>query len=430
VRNGVAPDEAIEVVRATSVFTTHTPVPAGHDTFSRDQMEECLEGAWDEVALTPERFYALGTHPELDHGRFHMTALAIRLSRWVNGVSRRHGQVTRTLWACLWPDRPLERVPIGYITNGVHLASWMSHRFMELLDRKVGEDWEWRASDPAFWDSVLDLDDRVFWRIHIELKVILLDFMREQARRRWRTYQWDVSHLVGAGTLLGPEALTIGFARRFATYKRADLLFRDPDRLKELLADDHRPVQIVFAGKAHPADDEAKAILQRIFQATRDPGFHGRIAFLEDYELHVAHRLIQGVDLWLNLPRVPLEASGTSGMKAALNGVPQLSTLDGWWAEGFTGENGWALPLAEGPDEAQDARDHEQLYQLLEREVVPRFYDRDEHGIPRDWVALCKHAIAEAGRRFTTARMVREYGERFYARALRRDTEGDRPPTA
>jgi glycogen phosphorylase len=429
VRRGVDPDEAIARVRAESVFTTHTPVPAGHDMFAQDQIEACLEGAWDEVALDPRRFLALGHHPELDHGRFHMTALAIRLARHVNGVSRRHGQVTRSLWQCLWPERTEERVPIGSITNGVHLASWMSHRIMDLLDALVGPDWERRAGDPEFWPTVLEIDDAALWEAHLAQKAILLDFMREQARRRWRSHQWEASHLVGSGTLLGPEPLTIGFARRFATYKRAGLLFRDPERLRALLTDDHRPVQIVFAGKAHPADDEAKRILQRIYQATRDPAFHGRIAFLEDYELHVAHRLVQGVDLWLNLPRAPLEASGTSGMKAALNGVPQLGTLDGWWAEGFIGRNGWALPLAAGDNETVDALDHEHLFQLLEREVVPRFYDRNENGVPEAWVHMAKHAIVEAGRRFTTARMVREYAERYYAPALAGETHGDEPPT-
>ncbi len=423
-------DTAVADVRARSIFTTHTPVPAGHDVFTREQIEECVNGSWDESDIERDRILELGRHPELDGGRFHMTALAIRLSRWVNGVSRRHGQVTRELWRCLWPEREPDMLPIGAITNGVHLTSWMSHRWMSLLDEKLGHGWEQRAREPGIWDVVLELDDERVWGVHVEQKQILLDFMREQARRRWRSLQWDSAHLVGSGTLLSPEPLTIGFARRFATYKRADLLLRDPDRLRELLTDDHRPVQLVFAGKAHPADDEAKRILQRIYHATRDPRFHGRIAFLEDYELHVAHRLVQGVDLWLNLPRVPMEASGTSGMKAALNGVPQLGTLDGWWAEGFDGGNGWALPLADGEDNEVDAHDHEQLFTLLEREVVPRFYERDERDLPVAWIRMMKNAIMVAGRHFTTARMVEEYARQYYAPALRGESEGDIPPTS
>jgi starch phosphorylase len=233
---------------------------------------------------------------------------------------------------------------------------------------------------------------------------------------------------VGAGTLLTPEPLTIGFARRFATYKRAHLLFRDEERLRRLLTDPRRPVQLVFSGKAHPADDDAKRVLQRVWQLTRDPRFGGRIAFVEDYELHVAHRLVQGVDLWLNLPRVPMEASGTSGMKAALNCVPQISTLDGWWAEGFNGENGWAIPLSEGTDDEIDEQDHDALFMILEREVVPMYYERDDQEMPRRWIRMMKHAMRAVGAYFTTDRMVREYTEQCYVPALSGKVEADDPP--
>ncbi|MEQ9569667.1 MAG: alpha-glucan family phosphorylase [Longimicrobiales bacterium] len=428
IREGWNRDDAIREIRARSVFTTHTPVPAGHDVFSADQIDDVVDDRWEDFGMEREAFHALGHHPELDHGRFHMTALAIRLCRHVNGVARVHGEVTRRLWTSLWPKREAPSLPIGHITNGVHLGSWMAHRVMALLDREVGADWESRVDDDAFWERMLEMDDDALWGVHMKLKYALLNFVREQSRQRWRTHQWDATHLVGSGTLLSPEPLTIGFARRFATYKRAGLLFRDKARLTRLLTNEQHPVQLVFAGKAHPADDDAKRILQEIFQATRDPKFEGRVAFIEDYDLHVAHRLVQGVDLWLNLPRAPMEASGTSGMKAALNGVPQLSTFDGWWAEGYTGANGWALPLALGGDDEVDAADHEQVFSLLEREVVPLYYQRDGDDLPREWIRMMKEAIKEAGRFFTTRRMVQDYARDYYVPALRGATDGDDPP--
>ncbi len=429
IQEGLSLDEAIRKVRTHSVFTTHTPVPAGHDMFPSDLMESVCGEFHKELGVDHATFLGFGSHPDLDEGRFHMTAAAIRLASRVNGVSKRHRRVTQELWACLWPGREETHVPIRGVTNGVHLSSWMAHHYMELLDAHFGNGWEGRMSDPAFWDEMLELDDRRVWDTHIHLKKTLLDFCREQARIRWRTLWKEAAHLVGAGTLLSPEPLTIGFARRFATYKRADLLFRNEERLRRLLTDPRRPVQIVFAGKAHPADDEAKRMLQRVWGATRDPRFEGRIAFVEDYEMHVAHRLVQGVDVWLNLPRAPMEASGTSGMKAALNCVPQISTLDGWWAEAFNGENGWAIPLAAGNDDEVDAKDHEALFHLLEREVVPSFYDRDEDGVPRDWVARMKQALRVAGAGFTAGRMVREYARDYYVPALEGSLEGEDPPT-
>lgn len=426
--SGWSYEDAVAEVRAHSVFTTHTPVPAGHDVFSGQQIEDVVDGRWEDFGMDRERFQALGRHPELEPDRFHMTALALRLCRWVNGVSRIHGELTRNVWTSLWPDREASTLPIGHITNGVHLPTWMARRMMILLDERCGVGWESQIDNPGFWDSVADLDDDAMWGVHMKLKYELLNFVREQSRQRWRNHQWDATHLVGSGTLLSPKALTIGFARRFATYKRAGLLFRDIPRLERLLTNEHHPVQLVFAGKAHPADDQAKGILQQIFQATRDPKFEGRVAFIEDYDLHVAHRLVQGVDLWLNLPRAPLEASGTSGMKAALNGVPQLSTFDGWWAEGYTGANGWTLPLAKGSEAEMDAADHEQVFTVLEREVVPRYYRRDENDLPLEWIKTMKDAIRESGRFFTTRRMVQDYARDYYIPALRGDTAGDDPP--
>ncbi len=426
---GVPFDEAVRRVRASSIFTTHTPVPAGHDAFSRDQVAACAGPVWDEMGVSRETVLHLGHHPVRDHGQFHMAVLAIRLSQQVSGVARRHGEESRRLWADLWPGRDAARVPISHVTNGVHLATWTSHRVSELLQTHLGADWTDHVDEPGFWDCVLSLNDAALWATHIELKETLLRAIREAARRRWADQWKEALHLVGAGTLLEERALTIGFARRFATYKRATLIFRDLDRLHRMLTNPWRPVQLIFSGKAHPADEPGKQMLQKVYAQTREARFEGRIAFLEDYEMHLAHRLVQGVDLWLNLPRPPLEASGTSGMKAALNAVPQLSTLDGWWAEGYDGRNGWAIPAA--PDGADaDAADAEQLYRLLEEDVVPLFYTRDARDVPLGWVEKMKHALRVAGQQFTAQRMVRQYATEHYVPAITEQLSGDDPPTA
>ena len=430
VAEGAPPEEAIRRVRATSVFTTHTPVPAGHDFFSADEVAACAGPVWEGLGLDRDGFMRLGEHPG-QRGLFHMTVAAIRLAGRVNGVSRRHGEVSRSLWDELWPGRPAERVPIGHVTNGVHLQTWMATGIMQLLDHQLGPEWFRRPDDPRMWEQVLKLDPEALWAAHTDLKRILLKLVREEARRRFADRWREAAHVVGAGTLLDPDALTIGFARRFATYKRADLIFSDFDRLRRLVASRDRPVQIVFAGKAHPADDPGKQVLQRVYQFTRDPAFEGRVAFLEDYDMHLAHLLVQGVDLWLNLPRVPMEASGTSGMKAALNGVPQLGTLDGWWQEGFDGRSGWAVPPT--PEqigtEAADAADAERLYGLLEDQVVPLYYTRTD-GVPLGWVEVMRHAIRLAGTGFMARRMVQDYVRSYYVPAMRGDPFTDDPPTA
>ncbi len=428
VSTGVALDTAIADIRARSIFTTHTPVPAGHDRFSQDQVEHCLRAFCQSSGLDPDVVYRLGRHPVEDHGLFHMTPLAIRLAGAVNGVSALHGEETRRIWHALWPDRERAAVPIGHVTNGVHLATWMARQIMDLLGSHLGADWGARLDDDNLWDGVLSLDDTQLWGAHTRLRVHLVDFIRDEARRRWREQWKEPGHLVAAGTLLSSDALTIGFARRFATYKRADLVFGDPDRLRRLVTDPRHPVQIVFAGKAHPADDPAKHLLQRVYGYARDPSFEGRITFLEDYEMHLAHRLVQSVDLWLNLPRVPMEACGTSGMKAGLNGVPQLGTLDGWWAEAWTGRNGWAIPRP--TDERTDTHDAEHLYTLLEDEIVPLFYRRNDAGIPTGWVDHMKHAIREAGSQFTARRMVQQYVRESYVPAIRGEPPDGDPPTA
>ena len=426
---GVPFDDATRQVRERSVFTTHTPVPAGHDTFTFEDLARCSGDVWSELGVSRETFFEIGTHPTEEPGRFHMTVAALRLSKHVNGVSRRHGDVSRQIWAPLWPDRDATRVPIGHITNGVHAQTWMAREIADLLDGYFGADWPERMTDVSMWESVLAMDDAALWRVHVTLKVALMNFIREEARRRWVRHWKEATHVVGAGTLLNPDVLTIGFARRFATYKRADLIFRDIDRLRDLLVNSARPVQIIFAGKAHPADTPGKEVLRAVYGFTRDARLEGRVAFLEDYELHLAHRLVQGVDLWLNLPRVPMEASGTSGMKAALNGVPQLSTLDGWWHEAYEGLNGWAIPPA-STRATPDEWDAERLYRLLEEQVVPAFYTRDENGIPSGWVQKMKHALRVAGQQFNARRMVVEYVRQSYAPAMAGNGSPDDPPTA
>lgn len=410
---------AIERVRRHSVFTTHTPVAAGHDHFSSELIERALGSCWDEFGLDRGTFMDLGGHPDMpEDDSFHMTAAALRLSERTNGVSRRHGAVTRSVWRSMWPGRQASEVPIGHVTNGVHRPTWVSRPLRELLTHVLeGSD----PNDPDAWDRVLNADDHKIWETHVWLKNRLFDFIRQQARVRWRDHWTQAGHLAGAGPLLDPTALTLGFARRFATYKRADLLLRNEGRLLRLLTNPDRPVQIIFAGKAHPADDEGKRILQRIYNFARDPRAEGRIAFLEDYEKRLAHRLVEGVDVWVNLPRVPLEACGTSGMKAAFNGVPQLGTLDGWWAEGYTGMNGWVIPPADegASTEDVDTWDWDHLFNLLEDEVVPLYWERDADGVPVGWVQRMKHAIREAGRHFTAAGMLRRYTNEYYVPALR-----------
>jgi starch phosphorylase len=413
---------AVESVRRTTVFTTHTPVPAGHDAFPLHLMDEYFGRFWQDVGISREQFLALGEYD----GRFNMTVLALRLSGRRNGVSQLHGQVSRRMWQSVWPDKPVDKVPIGAITNGAHVPSWISTSLKNLFREYLGDDWRERHDDPELWERLEDIPDDVLWAAHQHLKEKLLAFIDQRTRDRWRGGQMQASQVLASGALLDPEALTIGFARRFATYKRATLIFRDVRRLKRLLHADRRPVQIVFAGKAHPADGGGKELIQQVYQISQDPEFGGRIAFLEDYDLHMARFLVQGVDVWLNSPRRPNEASGTSGMKAAMNGVPNLSVLDGWWpeayhaAEGDRPANGWAFGLTQYDDwDTQDEVDSQALLRILEDEVVPLFYDRDVARVPRRWVQVMKEAMRTSVAAFSMRRMVKEYVEQMYLPAMR-----------
>jgi starch phosphorylase len=419
VERGQSFDDALEEVRRTTVFTTHTPVAAGHDAFPFHLVEKHLAGCWGEIGQYRERFFALG---EFDNGQgpqFNMTALALRTAGHVNGVSALHGEVTRTMWQPIWPELSADRVPVRHITNGVHVPTWIASPILELLDRHLGADWLDHHDDAAFWDRLQQIPDDELWMARQILRAELFIFIRERLRLRWGAERVNPVLIAAGGAMLDPQALTIGYARRFTAYKRPELIFHDPERLAKILTAPNRPVQIVFAGKAHPADDPAKHHLQQVVRRALDPMFAGRIGFIDDYDMHVAHCLVGGCDVWLNNPRKPLEASGTSGMKASLNGVPHLSVGDGWWAEGFNGHNGWLIESQTNPDDhpATDAADAESLYQLLEQQIVPAFYDRDERHVPHRWVQVVREAMRSNLPRFSARRMLKQYINEMYAPA-------------
>jgi starch phosphorylase len=422
VQAGLAPNEAIERVRQSNVFTTHTPVPAGHDVFPFQLMERYFTGYWQQLGLTQERFMALGERPDEPGAGFNMTALAIRMSAHINGVSREHGRVARAMWRRMWTELPEDQVPIRSVTNGIHTPTWVAPEVNHLYCKYLAPNWADRTDDPAIWHRVTEIPDSELWAVRQMVKRKLMTFIRERARAGWINGRLEATQVLVSGTLLDPEALTIGFARRFATYKRATLLFQTIGRLKHLLHDRWRPVQIVFAGKAHPADDPGRHFIHQVYTFCKDHGLGGQIAFLEDYDMHMAKFLVQGVDVWLNTPRPPMEASGTSGQKAAPNGVPNLSVLDGWWQEGYDGANGWAIPTAPHltDPQAQDEHDAEQLFRVLEEHVVPLYYMRDRDGIPRGWMQVVKDAIRTTAPRFAAKRMVKEYMELMYAPAAAR----------
>ncbi len=423
VQGGMSFDEAADFVRSTTIFTTHTPVPAGHDAFSFHLVEEHFHGFWEALGLNREQFLSLGHHPD-GHGsaNFNMTALALRLSGRRNGVSQLHGRVSRAMWHSMWPEATEDNVPITSVTNGIHTPTWVAPEMDKLFSKYLGHDWLDHHDDPTLWERVHDIPDDELWYVHQQIKHKMMNFMRERVRRDWIKESAGPMRVLTGGTLLNPDALTIGFARRFATYKRALLLFRNIDRLKSIFHDEWRPVQIIFAGKAHPADALGRNLISDIYNLAREAGFGGRIAFVENYDIHVAKHLVRGVDVWLNTPRLPMEASGTSGQKAALNGVPHFSILDGWWYEGYKGTNGWAIDSGApdgATDEFRDGADAETLYRVLENEVVPLYFDRDSDGIPRQWTNLVKEAIRTAAPVFSARRMVKEYTERMYVPAMR-----------
>jgi starch phosphorylase len=429
IEQGRSFDDALEEVKRSTVFTTHTPVPAGHDAFPFHLVEKYLAGSWGDIGEHRSRFLALGEYDNGTGSLFNMTALALRTAAFVNGVSALHGEVTRAMWRPMWPETPADQIPVRSITNGVHVPTWMAGPVLDLLTDHFGPGWLDRVDDATLWDQLNDIPDAEIWAMRQALRLDLFSFIRERMRSRFSDEHVSPGRIVSAGSMLDPEALTLGYARRFTAYKRPELIFHDPERLARILNATDRPLQIVFAGKAHPADEPAKHHLQRVFKHALDPIYGGRLAFIDDYDMHVAHYLVQGTDVWLNNPRKPLEASGTSGMKASLNGVPHLSVGDGWWAEGFNGRNGWLIEGHAHPDDqaAMDAADATALYELLENEVVPAFYDRDARGLPRRWIAVVREAMRSNVPRFSTRRMVKQYVTEMYGPASQAvSSAGDR----
>ena len=416
---GMPVDAARELVTSNTLFTAHTPVPAGNDAFGFDLVSQAFAGDWNALGMNQQEFLDLG---RADHGWgpvFSMPALAIRFTSFRNGVAALHGDTTRRMWSELWPEVPLEEVPIGHVTNGVHAATWVAAEVRDLVGEVLPDDWRTRIDDVAMWAPVADLEPDALWRVRQSIKRSSVRFLRGRVARQLRRQEASATVMADASHLFNPATLTIGFARRFATYKRATLIFRDLDRLARILNHPERPVQLVFAGKAHPADQPGQELVRQIHTLSDDPRFHGKLIFMEDYDMAVGRALTRGVDVWLNNPRRPLEASGTSGQKAAMNGVLNLSILDGWWPEGFDGYNGWAIGGKQTfADEARaDEADADALYDLLEREVVPLYYDRDDGGVPTGWMRRAARAIATVTPRFNAQRMVKDYVRSYYAPA-------------
>jgi len=417
-------EEARRRVAATSIFTTHTPIPAGFDLFSPGLMHTYFAHFATRLGLNWETLMRMGRrHPQDDSQPFNMALFAVRNTAYRNGVSRLHGRVSRAMWHEEWPDRTEDAVPIGYVTNGVHGPRWVGPEMAALLDRHLGPGWA-HQPERADWARVLDIPDRELWEVRGAARRRLIDVARRRLGETARRLGAGDDEAVRAGAGLDPEALTIGFARRFAPYKRATLLLREPDRLLALLADAGRPVQFLFAGKSHPANFEGKHLIQEIVHFSRDPAAAGRVVFLENYDLELAAALVQGADVWLNTPRRPQEASGTSGMKAVMNGGLHLSVRDGWWDEGYAPDLGWAIGDGEEAGD-QDALDADSLYRLLETEIIPGFHER-EAGVPVAWVARVKRSLARLSPAMSAHRMVREYAERYYGPAGSGD--GGRPP--
>ena len=420
VERGAQFPEAVSHVRANTVFTTHTPVPAGHDTFSETLMEKYFHSFWTQMGVDRATFMQLGQQNGTAGSDFNMTILALRLAQHANGVSAMHGKVSRKMWHVLWPEGLEEDVPIMHITNGVHVPTWLSPEMLQLFERHLGADLLDRHDDATLWEKIAAIPNEEIWRVHLNLKRKLLYIIREAAALGWTEGTSTAQQVVATGALLDGDSLTIGFVRRFAEYKRPALLFQDIERLKRIVANTDAPVQIVFAGKSHPADFPSKHLLHQVYSMAMDRAFGGRIVFVEDLDTHLAHYLVQGVDVWLNNPRRLQEASGTSGMKAGMNGVLNLSDAAGWWQEAYNGRNGWLIGdnVRSGSFQDDDGQDATDLYHLIEHEVVPLFYRRDGRGIPHEWVRMMKESIRTILPAFSTRRMLKEYTEKMYLAAV------------
>ncbi len=417
---------AMQVIARTSVFTTHTPVAAGHDEFPVDAVRPYLEPMAQRLGLPIDELLAWGqANGNQPHGPFSMFILGLHLSQYCNGVSRLHGQVARQMWSHVWPRRDDEDTPITHVTNGIHISSFLAPEIESLFERYLGPQWHHTSRRPENIERIDEIYDEELWQAHEMIRARLVSKARDWMVHQYGRRNAPTRIIREAESALNPNVLTIGFARRFATYKRADLILKDPQRLLALLSNEERPVQIVFSGKAHPADNEGKELIKSIVQFARQHNLRNQIIFLENYSMHIARYLVQGVDVWLNTPRRPHEACGTSGMKAAINGVLNLSILDGWWCEGYTADRGWRIGDGEEYDDAgyQDTVESQALYNLLEDDVIPAFYDRGADNIPTNWIAKMKASMKMAMQDFCSHRMVQEYSDRFYAPAVRRRKE-------
>jgi starch phosphorylase len=416
-------NSAKEAVTAGNVFTTHTPVPAGNETFSIDLVDRYLSLYWKELGIDKKQFMALGRfNPEDSTESFCMTILALKLSAYANGVSMLHGEVAREMWSRLWPEVPMEEIPITSITNGIHTRYWISHDMVGLFDRYLGPRWVTHPEDQTIWSRIDQIPDEELWRTHERRRERLVTFTRARLREQLLRRGAPATEVAMADEVLNPEALTIGFARRFAAYKRADLIFRDVERLKRIITKSKKPVQIILAGKAHPADNIGKEIIRKIIQIIAKEDLRRQIVLIENYDMNVSRYLVQGVDIWLNTPRRPNEASGTSGMKATANGAINLSVLDGWWPEAYDGENGWQIGMGQEYEDQtyQDDVESHAIYEVLEKEIIPTYYDRGPDGLPRRWIKRMKAAMRTICPIFNTSRMVRDYAEQFYLPADQR----------
>lgn len=418
VAGGTSFSEAVRRVQQTTVFTTHSPVLATQDVFPIRLVEKYFHGYWESLGLSREDFLKLGQYDGSGGEAFSMAALALRMANQRNAVSQLHGRTARKIWHGLWPNVREEEVPISSVTNGIHVLTWVARELLPVYEKYLGQDWLERQDDTQVWERILDVPDDELWAIHQALKHKLVAAIVERVQNRWAENQLMAKQVVAMGALLDSEALTIGFCRRFTEYKRPGLIFQDIERLKKIVTDRFHPVQIIFAGKSHPADLQGKQFIHEMYELALDQRFLGRIAFIEDYDMHIAHYLVQGVDVWLNTPQRLEEACGTSGMKAALNGVLHLSVLDGWWYEGYNGKNGWAIDKGSGMSTMeQDYRDAQTIYRFLEEEIVPLYYDRDASGIPKGWVQIMKEAIHSIVPHFCARRMLKEYTEQLYVAA-------------
>jgi len=413
------PFDAIAAVKSGCIFTTHTPVPAGIDTFSPKLVALYFMNYPERTGLTMKEFLALGRqNPDDDKEEFNMAYLAIHMSSYCNGVSKLHADVSRNMWQHFWPGVPLKEVPITSVTNGVHVNTWISHDMSGLFDRYLGTEWTETPSDQTIWDQIEQIPPEELWRTHERRRERLIAFARQKLEEQLAQRGASPFQIMTAKEALDPNALTIGFGRRFATYKRATLIFKDPNRLKQILLDKERPVQLIFAGKAHPHDEEGKKLIREIIHFSRDPQIRRRVVFIEDYDMTITRYMVSGSDVWLNNPRRPMEASGTSGMKAMFNGVLNCSIVDGWWAEAYAmdGDVGWSIGKGEDYDDQgyQDQVESSAIYNLLEKEIVPLFYERGVDHIPWGWIKKMKESMRLLGPMFNTNRMLKEYSERFY----------------